>query len=65
MRRDEIRRALVAYGTVPRRQSHGEALNRMLDRTPCEDCGQPVGREARGSKQCLACLGAECERGVG
>jgi hypothetical protein len=61
MQRDEIKRALVSYGTVPRSYGHG----RHLDKVICTDCGKPVGEKGRGSKQCWDCLIAEIEREKG
>lgn len=68
MTKDEIRawcrvwdtgRAITHYATIPRRRSHSAAIIRALDNTPCEDCGKPVGAEARGIRQCLPCLKKE------
>jgi len=70
MTQDEIRawcrtwdaeRAITHYTTIPRRRSHSLAIIRALDNTPCQDCGKPVGSEARGSRQCLACLKKEID----
>ncbi|MNT88544.1 hypothetical protein D3C72_2291210 [compost metagenome] len=71
MTKDDIRawcrawdteRAIARHSTIPRRRGHAVAIIRALDATPCEDCGEPVGPEARGSRQCLTCLKKETKQ---
>lgn len=40
---------------------HAQSILNALDRHPCGYCGRPVGREARGSSQCVACIRRQIE----
>lgn len=54
-------RAMLASAgyTTERRSNHSAEILQALDEHPCTYCGQPVGREARASAQCLDCLRKE------
>lgn len=39
--------------------THAEKILASLERFRCIDCGHPVGKDARGSAQCIPCLERE------
>lgn len=47
---------------APTNSRHAPEILKALEEHKCNDCGKPVGREARSSAQCLDCLRAEYAR---